>query len=174
MDGDGDGCESDAFQNDPQAFIRNRYNMDDNDSRQDDESECQEDGDDQTCGAPVGGGGLLLLRQQHQQPPPSSYDSSDDSRRRKSTAHSRSSSVSSRIPDYVAMMSGDEMTLQNELHMMNMVQVGRYPHTLKGVRLGGLITFGTIIESHQKDNNSNALVQFSFDEMVLWKRQIHT
>ena len=72
------------------------------------------------------------------------------------------------------MMSGDEMTLQNELHMMNMVQVGRYPHTLKGVRLGGLITFGTIIESHQKDNNSNALVQFSFDEMVLWKRQIHT
>ena len=126
----GGGCESDAFQSDPRAFVRNKY------MRMEGESECQEEGDE-TCGGLLSQSGMVGWK------------------------------VHTSIPDYVAILSSDEMTLRNELQMMNLVQVGRYPHTLKGVRIGSL-TLGSI-ESRQE----KVLVQVSFEEMVLLRHQLN-
>ena len=69
------------------------------------------------------------------------------------------------VPDYMIIMSEHEAILREELQVLNMVQVGRYAHTLAGLRIGSVV-IGRISAAKK----SRRMLQVNFDEMVLLKK----
>ena len=66
-------------------------------------------------------------------------------------------------PDYIAISSTDERVLQAELQTMNMVPVGRYRHTMTGLRIASIV-LGELPQI------SSRWMDVTYEEMVLYHR----
>ena len=105
-------CESDAFQSDPQGFIRNHYNALV-------VAEAVVSTEEQSCSIETSPTGITAT------------------------------------PEYIAISSNHVTVLQEELERRNMVEVGRYPHTIQSVEMTSgcnvHITFEDFVLYHNKE-----------------------